>query len=55
MGCLVLLFLLLAVAFLGVGFAVHVLWLAAVGCFVCWLAGFAFARGRRRGERRWYR
>jgi hypothetical protein len=51
MGCLIVLFLLLAATFLGIGFAVHVLWFVAVVFFVFWLAGFAFARGRRRGER----
>ncbi len=45
----------LAVAFLGVGFAVHALWLAAIVFAVFWLAGFAFSQGRRRGERRRYR
>lgn len=55
MGCLVVLFLLLAAAFFGIGFAVHVLWVVAVVFFLFWLAGFAFARGRRRGDRRRYR
>jgi len=52
MGCLIIVFLLLAVAFAGVGFAVHVLWFVAAVFFVCWLAGFAFSRGLRRGGRR---
>jgi hypothetical protein len=52
MGCLVIIFLLLAVIFAGVGFAVHVAWIAAVIFFVFWLAGFAFSRGQRRGGRR---
>ncbi|MDR3649698.1 MAG: hypothetical protein P4L20_11445 [Acidimicrobiales bacterium] len=52
MGCLIIVFLLLAVAFAGVGFAVHVLWFVAAVFFVCWLAGFAFSRGWRRGGRR---
>ena len=51
MGCLLVAFLLMAVAFLGAGFAVHLLWIVAVVFFVCWLAGFAFARGQRRGSR----
>jgi hypothetical protein len=51
-GCLVIIFLLLAVIFAGVGFAVHLAWIAAVIFFVCWLAGFAFSRGQRRGGRR---
>ena len=45
-------FLLLGVVFLGVGFAIHLLWVLAVVFFACWLAGFAFARGQRRGGRR---
>lgn len=53
MGCLILVFLLLAVAFTGIGFAVHFLWIAAAVFFVCWLAGYAFARGQRRAWRRW--
>ncbi len=52
MGCLVAIFLLLAVVFLGVGFAVHLLWILAVVFFAFWLAGFAFARGQHRGRRR---
>jgi hypothetical protein len=52
MGCLIIAFLLLAVLFAGVGFAVHVLWIGAAVFFVCWLAGFAFSRGQRRGGRR---
>jgi hypothetical protein len=52
MGCLVVVFLLLAVAFAGVGFAVHLLWIVAGVFFVFWLAGFAFSRGQRRGRRR---
>jgi hypothetical protein len=52
MGCLVAVFLLLAVVFAGVGFAVHLLWILAIISFVFWLAGFAFARGQRRAQRR---
>ncbi|MGD0380461.1 MAG: hydrophobic protein [Acidimicrobiales bacterium] len=52
MGCLVVIFLLLAIVFFGVGFAFHLLWIAAIISFVCWMAGFAFARGQHRGRRR---
>jgi hypothetical protein len=54
MGCLIFVLLLGAVVFAGVGlaFAIHILWLFAVVFFVFWLAGFAFARGGRRGSRR---
>lgn len=53
-GCLLVVFLLAALVFLGFGFLVHLLWILALVFFVCWLAGYAFARGRRRGgNRRW--
>jgi hypothetical protein len=52
MGCLVAVFLVLALVFVGVGFAAHLLWIAAVVFFVFWMAGFAFARGQHRGRRR---
>jgi Flp pilus assembly protein TadB len=42
--------LLLAFLFVGLGFAVHLLWIAAIVFFVAWVAGFAF----RRGSGRWY-
>jgi len=51
MGCLVAIFLVLALAFAGFGFAVHVLWVVAVLFFVFWLAGFAFGRGQSHGRR----
>ncbi len=51
MGCLVAVFLLLALVFAGFGFAVHLLWIVAVILFVFWVAGFAFARGQRHGRR----
>ncbi|HYL51552.1 MAG TPA: hydrophobic protein [Acidimicrobiia bacterium] len=48
---LVLLVLLLALIFGGLGFAIHWLWIFAVVLAIFWLAGFAF----RRGEASWYR
>ena len=48
---LVVLILLLALLFGGLGFAVHALWIVAVVLFLVWLIGF-FARG---AEARWYR
>ena len=51
MGCLIFVFLLIAVVFAGIGFVVHFLWILAAVFFVFWLAGFAFARGGRRGSR----
>jgi hypothetical protein len=47
---LILLGLLLALLFVGLGFAVHLFWIAAVVFFLAWVAGFAF----RRGAGRWY-
>jgi hypothetical protein len=52
-GCLIAVFLLLALIFAGFGFVVHLLWIVALVFFAFWLAGFAFARGQRRGGRRW--
>ncbi len=49
---LILLVLLLAIVFAGLGFAVHLLWIIAAIVFVVWLVGF----GLRMGEgHRWYR
>lgn len=50
--CLIMFVLLLALLFLGLGFAVHLLWIVAVIFFVFWLVGFAFGRGHSRGDRR---
>ncbi|HXQ18548.1 MAG TPA: hypothetical protein VN781_02865 [Acidimicrobiales bacterium] len=47
-----LLVLVMAVLFAGLGFAIHLLWIAAVIMFACWVAGFAFSRGSSRGARR---
>jgi hypothetical protein len=49
---LVLLILLLALLFGGLGFAAHTLWVIAVVLFIFWLAGFAFRSG---SGTRWYR
>jgi Family of unknown function (DUF5670) len=51
-GCLVAIFLLMALVFLGFGFVAHLLWIIAAVFFVFWLAGFAFGRGQHRGGRR---
>lgn len=52
---LILLVLLLALLFAGLGFAVHVLWIIAVVFFVLWLIGWAVGRGAAAGSRRqWY-
>jgi hypothetical protein len=49
---LILLVLLLALLFFGLGFAAHLLWVVAVIFFVAWIAGFAFRTGE---GSRWYR
>jgi hypothetical protein len=48
---IILFLLLLALIFVGVGFAVHVLWVIAVIFFVAWLVGLAFGKGSRRTNR----
>ncbi len=48
---LILLVLLLAILFGAVGFAVHVLWIAALVVLAIWLIGFAVRAGE---GRRWY-
>lgn len=52
---LILLVLLLAILFGGLGFAIHALWIVAAIVFVFWLAGFGLARGEAAGGARWYR
>lgn len=49
---LVIVILLLALLFGGLGFAVHWLWVIAVVLAIVWLAGFAFRSGE---SARWYR
>jgi hypothetical protein len=55
MGCLLVLVLFGALALVGAGFAVHLLWIFAVVFFFCWLAGYAFRRGSNRAQGRWRR
>ena len=54
---LILLVLLIALIFGGLGFAVHALWIIAVVVFLAWLVGFGLARGESSsgGRARWYR
>jgi hypothetical protein len=52
---LILLVLLLALLFGGLGFAAHALWIVAVVVMVMWVAGFALNGGRADGRRGWYR
>ena len=50
---LILLVLLLALLFGGLGFAVHALWIVALVVLAVWLVGFLVRSGGHRG--RWYR
>jgi len=50
-----LLALLVVLLFFGLGFALHVLWVAAVVLLVLWLIGFALGRGESAGTHRFYR
>ena len=49
---IVLLVLLLALIFGGLGFALHALWIVAVVLLIAWLIGFAVRSGE---SARWYR
>jgi len=49
---LILLVLLLALLFGGLGFAMHALWILAVIFLIAWVAGFALRTGE---GSRWYR
>jgi len=48
---IILVVLLLALIFGGLGFAVHALWIVAVVLFVIWVVGFALGRGRSKSAR----
>ncbi|HUZ20678.1 MAG TPA: DUF5670 family protein [Acidimicrobiales bacterium] len=52
---IVLLAFLLVLLFAGLGFALHLLWIAAAVFFVLWLLGFALGRGESAGRHRFYR
>jgi hypothetical protein len=52
---LLLLILLVILLFAGAGFAVHLLWIAAVIFFVFWIVGAALGRGETSGRHRFYR
>jgi len=47
--------LLLVLIFFGAGFALHLLWVAAVIFLVLWLVGAALGRGESAGRHRFYR
>jgi hypothetical protein len=50
-----LLVLLIVLIFAGVGFAVHLLWIAAVIFALFWLVGAALGRGETAGRHKFYR
>jgi hypothetical protein len=47
--------LLLVLILFGAGFAVHLLWIAAVVLLVLWVAGFTIGRGEGAGRHKFYR
>jgi len=49
---LILLVLLIALIFGGLGFAIHALWIVAVVFFIAWVVGFGLRSG---SGSRWYR
>jgi hypothetical protein len=52
---LLLIALLLVLIFFGIGFAIHLLWIAAVIFLVLWLVGAALGRGESAGRHHFYR
>ena len=52
---IILLALLVVLLLAGMGFAVHLLWVAAVILFFIWLVGYALGRGEGAGRHRFYR
>jgi hypothetical protein len=46
---------LIVLLFAGLGFAVHLLWIAAAILLILWLVGFALGRGESAGNHRFYR
>jgi hypothetical protein len=52
---LLILALLVVLLLFGAGFALHLLWIAAVIFAVVWIVGFAIGRGENAGAHRFYR
>jgi hypothetical protein len=52
---LIVLLLLIVILFAGLGFAVHLLWIAAAIFLVLWIAGVAIGKGASAGKRGFYR
>ncbi|HLN16853.1 MAG TPA: hypothetical protein VK277_08905 [Acidimicrobiales bacterium] len=51
MGCFLVIVLVIGLIFVGFGFLVHLLWIAALIFLLAWIAGMAFGRGRRHTDR----
>jgi hypothetical protein len=51
---LILLLLLLVLILFGAGFALHILWIAAIVFAVFWIVGVALGRGESAGNRHFY-
>lgn len=47
--------LLLVLLLFGAGFALHLLWIAAVVLLIFWVVGYAIGRGETSGSHRFYR
>jgi multisubunit Na+/H+ antiporter MnhG subunit len=52
---LLLLAFLIVLLFVGLGFALHFLWIIAAIFLVLWIIGYAIGRGESAGRRRFYR
>ena len=52
---IVLLALLIVILFVGLGFALHALWILAAILLIAWLIGVGLGRGERAGSHRFYR
>jgi len=52
---LIVLLLLIVILFAGLGFAAHLLWIAAIVFFLFWIVGVAIGRGASAGKRGFYR
>lgn len=52
---LILLALIIVLLLFGLGFAAHLIWIAAVIFFIFWLVGLAIGRGESSGRHRFYR
>jgi hypothetical protein len=51
----ILLALLIVILFVGLGFALHALWILAAILLIAWIIGIGLGRGERAGSHRFYR